>query len=281
MHRFPARQVVWGAVLWLVSAPAAWATPLYAISFTTTEGSVLYQVDLQTGQASSPKTTGLDHIVGIAFGSGGVLYGLTNATAPTHPNALVVIDPVTGAAQLVGATGLQTIVEGDLAWDRTTGQLYGLYDLASGQRRLFTLNAASGAATTLPISLSGDPSAMAFDSAGTLYVIDTSLGRLLTVNKLTGETLASVSLSSALGSVAGMAVEPQTHVFYVADGDSGGTDRLHSLNPPTGVLTVVGPTGLPDGLAGLAFIPEPVSLALLGMGAMILWGCPRKPAIGR
>ena len=273
--------IVVAAASGLGAAGAAWATPLYGISFASPQGSVLYQVDPQTGQAGDPKPTGLSHVVGIAFSNDLALYGLTNATAPTNPNSLVRINRKTGASQLVGSTGLGNIVEGDLACDGTTGVLYGMYYLTSGQRDIFTLNAATGAATILPVSLSGDPSAMAFDTTGTLYAIDTSLGKLLTIDKTTGSTLSSIALSQPLGSVAGMAVDPLTQTFYVADGDSAGTDHLYTLNPTTGLLTDIGSTGLDNGLAGLAFLPEPASLALLGLGATILRGRRGKPVIGR
>ncbi len=168
---------------------------------------------------------------------------------------------------MVGSTGLDNISEGDLAFDRTTGSLYGMYHLAGGQRKLFTVDAATGAATALPNSLAGDPSAMTFDGTGNLYVIDTALAKLHTVNKTTGATLTTLSLSRSLGAVAGMAVDPATGIFYVADGDSGGTDHLYTLDPTTGLLTDIGPTGLANGLAGLAIVPEPASAVLLSAGA--------------
>jgi len=270
--------IVVAAASGLGGAGAAWATPLYGISFASPQGSVLYQVDPQTGQAGDPKPTGLSHVVGIAFSNDAALYGLTNATAPTNPNSLVRINRETGSSQLVGPTGLSNIIEGDLACDHTTGTLYGMYYLTTGyERKLFTLDAATGAATTLPTSLSGDPSAMAFDAAGALYAIDTSLAKLLTVDKITGATLSRVSLSRSLGAAAGMAVDPLTGTFYVADGDSSGTDHLYTLNPTTGLLTDIGPTGLADGLAGLTFLPEPATLALLGLGAVVLRGRRGRP----
>ena len=268
--RFTSRFIVLVAAFLLMVAGSAWATPLCGVGFTSTQGSVLYQVNPQTGLASDPKPTGLDHLVGIAMGSGNVLYGLANATAPTQPNALVRINPATGASQLVGSTGLSNIVEGDLSYDQTTGTLYGMYQLTGSERKLFTLNTTTGAATTLPTSLSGDPSAMAFDGAGTLYAIDTALNKLLTVNKATGATLTSLSLSRSLGSAAGMAIDPLTGTFYVADGDSSGTDHLYTLNPTTGLLTDIGATGLTNGLAGLTFLPEPASLALMAAAAALL-----------
>ena len=78
-----------------------------------------------------------------------------------------------------------------------------------------------------------------------------------------------------LGPVAGLAFDPSTGFAYVVDGgDSGspGTNVLHSLNTSTGHLTAIGPLGLTNGLAGLAFvpsIPEPttglVGVALAGV----------------
>jgi hypothetical protein len=247
---------------------AATATSLFGVDFGTTQQAVLYDVDPATGAATNPRPTGLGHLVGVAYAPDGVLYGLTNSSAPSNPNSLVAIDPSTGASHLVGPTGLPSIVEGDLTRDPTTGLFYGCYNLNTGARQLFTINIQTGAATPLSGSLSGDPSALAFSPDGTLYGIDTSLGQLLTVNKATGAALSSKSLNIALGSTSGMAVDPATGVFYVADGESAGTDKLYTLNPATGVLTAIGPTGLANGLAGLTFVPEPEAAMLLGLAAM-------------
>ena len=45
--------------------------------------------------------------------------------------------------------------------------------------------------------------------------------------------------------------------------------RLRQTNPTTGVLTEIGPTGLPDGLAGLTVVPEPPTPALLTMTVLL------------
>ena len=67
--------------------------------------------------------------------------GTFGASASTNPNGLVRIDRATGSSQLVGSTGLNNIVEGDLAYDHTTGTLYGLYQLTSGERNEFEKSA--------------------------------------------------------------------------------------------------------------------------------------------
>lgn len=264
-----AQGYLFSASIVLLVASQTLATPLYGVSFGTSQDAMLYDVDAMTGVASNPRPVGLGHVVGIAWSPAGTLYGLTNSTAPQHPNSLVSIDPATGAAQVIGSTGLTTIVEGDLARDPTTGQLYGCYNLDAGRRQLFTLNLQTGAATAIPGSLSGDPSALTFGLDGTLYGIDTSLGELLTIDKVTGAVLSYAPLSLALGSTAGMAVDPLSGAFYVADGESGGTDKFYALNPETGVLTAVGLLGISDGLAGLTFVPEPGAV-LMGLAASLL-----------
>ncbi len=271
MARFRKAQVyLFSASMVLLGATQVWATPLYGVSFGTSQNAMLYDVDSLTGAASNPRPTGLGHVAGIAWSPTGSLYALTNSTAAQYPNSLMRVDPSTGASQLIGSTGLTAIVEGDLARDPTTGQLYGCYNLTSGKRQLFTMSAETGAATPIPGSLSGDPSALAFDLNGTLYGIDTSLGELLTIDKASGAVLGYTSLNVALGSTAGMAVDPFTGVFYVADGESGGTDTLYTLNPATGVLTAVGPLGVADGVAGLASVPEPGAAVLLALAAALV-----------
>ena len=262
--------------VFLGGVPVAQATPLFGSSFTGAEGAVLYDLDPSAGQVANPNSAGIAYLVGIAFSPNGVLYGLSNAADPDDPNSLFTIDPDTGISQPVGATGLGNIIEGDLAFDPTTGIPYGLYNLDIGQRQLFTIDTQTGAATVIPGSLSGDASAVAFDSTGMLHVIDTSLQELLTVDKTTGATLTATSLSTALGSVAGMDVDPATGVFYVADGESGGTDALYTLDATTGELTEIGSTGLVDGLAGLAFLPEPTSLLLLAVGVVAMRARKRR-----
>ena len=156
----------------------------------------------------------------------------------------------------MGSTGLTHIAEGDLDIDPTTGTLYGIQDWPAG-RNLFSINPATGQATTIGTMENSDVSAMAFSATGTLYVLETSTDRLLTVNKATGATLTAVPLSVNLGALAGMDFDPTTGALYVTDSGAttGGTNKLYTLNPATGQLTLVGATGLSgDALCGLGFL---------------------------
>ncbi len=217
---------------------------------------VIYDVDLATGQASNPRLTGIPFLVDVAADEDGEVFGLTTFFTPPE-NSVVRIDPYTGQWTLVGATGLSDIREGDLAIHPTTGRIYGIQFLesTSGDLFLFEIDRATGAASSLvEIASPGDLSAMTFDVTGALLVLDTDLELLLTIDPTTGDVTDSVALSVPLGRGAGMDIERSTGTIFVADGGDLGTDTLYTLEPATGVLTGVGPLGLPDGLSGLTFL---------------------------
>jgi hypothetical protein len=210
-------------------------------------------------------------MVGIAASEQGTLYSLSTFAASSDGCSLFTIDANSGGTQLVGSTGLLDIFEGDLDFDPMTGVLYGVQNVRSDDvRELFSIDTNTGVATPIgSISPAGDYSAMAFDAAGTLYVLDTRNELLMTVDPSDAAILSTLSLSAALGQAAGMDFHPDTGVLYVADGAGQGTNNLYTLDTTTGVLTTIGPTGLADGLAGLEFVPEPGTLCLLALGTLM------------
>jgi len=240
----------------------------------------LYDVDPATGATSNPRSTGIPLLTGIAYSPAGVLYGISNRDAVVNPNSLFRIDPVTGASTLVGPTGLRAIVEGDLAFNPATGVLYGVTNVETAAREMFTINPATGAATIVgPVSASAniDPSALEFLPDGRLVTIDSLNDRLLTVDPATAAIVSSVPLSSPLGVVAGLALDPSTGVLYAADGGIDGTRSLYRLDATTGQLTLIGPTpGAPFGLSSLEFIPEPSAPAFLAAVAVLALRRRRK-----
>jgi hypothetical protein len=252
------------------------AATLVGITFGDTGAAVLYDVNPATGSTSNPRSTGLSDVAGIAFSPDGTLFGLTAfASQPSLPNALYKIDPTTGTSTLVGATGLQGIFEGDLAFDPITGNLYGVQSvpsLGSGARDLFELNTSTGQATVIGSvrTAGGDLSAMVFDNSGNLFIVDTTSATLLRVDKSTATIIGSVDLSvHSLGELGGMAFDPQTGTAYFGNGivvnGISTSGSLYTLDPSTGALTSVGPS---VALAGLSFtpVPEPATLLLLGFG---------------
>ena len=273
--------VLSAALLALLSGSAASYGQLLGNDFLTGQ---IYDINTATGAATNGRGSGAPSLTGIAFQpSSGNLFGLTTFGG-TPANSLVRINPTTGVSTLVGATGLSVIAEGDLAFNPLTGNLYGIQNFSRGIN-LFQINVTTGLATTIgSLGDDGDFSTLAFNSAGVLFTVDTTNNRLDTVNLLTGALLTSTALNINPGTVAGLAFDPTTGVAYFADGGTGGTGQLYTLNTATGAATVVGALG-ENNIAGLAFRPAAAvasvpdtgsALLLLGLGAGGLFAAHRR-----
>lgn len=235
---------------------------------------------------------------GAAPAPSSVLYGVASF-APFSNQSLYLIDPATGAATLVGNTGVANI--SGIAWNAAEGRMYALSTDAS----VYTLNLFTGAATfvsdspnTLPegdlavlgsslLAVDGgnlvsinpgsgvvspvgplgaavnDVSGLAFNAAGTLFGLSkngTFEDTIVTINPATG-------LATTLGGVGfdspsgvgALAYDPDTDVLFMTD-----SQRLLSVDQTTGAATVIGSHGL-GGFSGLA-IPAPHALGVLLLG---------------
>lgn len=246
-------------------AGTATAARLVGVSFSD---GLVYDIDAQTGAATNPRAfaesaTTLTLYAGVEVDAGGSLLLATHASNPSFPSQLFSASYGSSDVQSLGAFGAQ-VGEGDLALDPLSGDLFaiGLTNLTIPLTllRLDLADVGAGAAVVGEIG-SGDISALAFDAGGTLYAIDTDSDALLVLDPTNANTLSSVDLSQPLGALAGMDFDPATGTLYVADGGGGGNNDLFTLDPATGVLTLVGPLGRASGLSGLA-VPEPRAAAL-------------------
>lgn len=245
----PAKRVITIlAILTAVILGSAESAPAGLIGSGFLDGK-LYDINPATGAATNPRNLGIGWA--LAFSPAGVLYGITQFGGTPASNMLYTVNPATGAATAVAPVTPGIGVEGDIAFDSTTGILYAV----NGGGSLYTVNLSNGLFTLIgnvPGAL--DLSAMAFDAAGNLYVVDTAAVKLIKVDKSTAAVLGSVILNPPPnGGVAGLAFDPGSGVLYFASG-SGTTDNLYTVNPTTGATTLVGPlTGTVDGLGNLAF----------------------------
>jgi hypothetical protein len=213
----------------------------------------LYDINPNTGAATNPRTLGIGWA--LAFSPNRTLYGVTQPGGTPTPMELFTVNPITGVPTAVAPTVPFIGVEGDIAFDPTSGVLYAI----DGTGSLFTINTSTGVGTVIG-SVPGamDLSAMTFDISGNLYIVDTAATTLLHVNKFTAAVISTVNLvPPPNGGVAGMAFDPVSQKLFFASG-SGTTDNLYKVNQFTGSMTLVGPlTGTVDGLGALTFTPVP------------------------
>lgn len=221
---------------------------------------VLYDVDPATGQASNPRTTGMDSAIGLALGSNNFLYAVNNENSPQIP-ALFRINRKTGVATRIGSLGLSSLVfEGDLAF-HPDGTLYGI-----GYSELFTIDTTTGAATPVgPVGIFGaDYSYLAFNLNGILYTLDNGYLSIsyfinwLRVDPSTGAVTVSLNKPYYLGPAGGMDWDSVSGQFLLIDSKplsampaTFGSNSLYRIDR-YGNRTLVGPLGVAGAFGGLA-----------------------------
>ena len=240
----------------------------------------LLDIDPVTGAATNQRTTGLSAVVGIALSPNNVLYALTPITTTLNgqnaASSLVRINPTTGLATLVGPTGFD-IIGGDLAFDPTSGVLYGMQasNIGLPAESLITINPNTGSGSFvggIPEPGNGSNySAMTFDAAGNLYMIDDLNNLLVTVNKSTGAIISSIRITGDFSSFGGptpvgMTFAPNSGQLFVSS-----SGLLLTLDPNTGVDRIVS-SGLPRVAGMTAAVPEPSTVLSLSIGILCLLG---------
>jgi len=153
------------------------------------------------------------------------------------------------------------------------GSLYGTHfgGSSGGVSMLATLDPTTGLSTDIGFTGFGPISGLAYDAdqevlygiqGGRTFIADDAL--LLTIDMATGLATPIGLTGIAAGS---LAFGPDG-VLY-AGGGGPNTGELYSIDPFTGAATFVLHTGIDEPISGLAFvqpIPEPATLALLGLG---------------
>lgn len=228
---------------------------------------------------------GVSRISGLAFDANGNLFATTQPgggfpppPGPTGASLLLNLNATNGLilSSVPVSDGTHQISIADLAIQPGTGILFGIRgpnDQLDGQGKLYTINKTTGLAT-----LVGDTGdffgALAFAPNGTLYMAAadlTSTGDLANIglkriNPANAATLAFVPTVDFLGA---LGVRPEDSVLFGGNGDLA---QLFTINPTTGAETLIGSTGRTF-VGDLAFapVPEPASLALIGIGCVALF----------
>jgi len=235
------------------------------------------------------------------------MYGVGNFGTFSN-QSLYTIDPSTGGATLVGATGLDQIA--DIAYDGATDQLFAL----TRNNALYMLSRQTGAATliastpgtipegslalrrsdrvlfassgdtlasvslmtaalanigfTPPNAATSDISGMAFSNAGQLFAY--------AKNGTLEDSLLIVNPATGAGTLIGLTgIMSSSSVGGLSFNESSGalflSDglSLYNLNTATGTATIIGSHGI-AGMSGIAFIPTPGAAGLLVIASLAM-----------
>ena len=224
------------ALLLLLSIPAG----AMEILFGVTAGGYLITIDPDTGQGTYFMHTGLGGIEGLEDHPSGLLYTIA------QEHRLAVINPFTGDTEILGDIGIVSCAE-SLSW--VEGELYGSGDLGFGCRSetLIKIDPVTGMGTVVGpfgdewIDIDG----LAYSPDDILYATDMDIDpdhrALLAVDPDSGEaTLVSLVDERIIGLDFNLAGE----LFGVTIPDgTGGPSDLVRIDPSTGVVTTIGPTG--------------------------------------
>jgi hypothetical protein len=222
-------------------------------------GNQLYYLN-DNGALTSPKTISYQSYSGIGYIGLATLGGSYRAVsragayANYYPQQVFSITDTgsTATAGLMNNTNWNMFTEGDCATDPTTGDLWAIKP--NGQLYRFVNNAYNNGTLigTIPGVL--DASAMAFNPAGQLYVLDFSgNGRISRIDKTNASIISSAYSSVPLYSCdAGMYFNPANsgQLIISATGTSGNYNGqlLMKTTAATGAATVMGQTSPTQGI---------------------------------
>jgi hypothetical protein len=207
------------------------ASPVYVISAGITGNGVFGTVDLATGMYNPIGPTEPDGYFGMATGPNGALYSLN------YSGQLDQINSITGAFTRIGATGLQPCLVPSPACGPTSvfglGGIDGKLFATDFSNSVYSVNPATGAATLLAND-SGLPAAPFIPGSqnpdGTFNLADTAIwgaaGKLYA-------TYDAFVFDFATSTVESIPVAP----------------KLYTIDPTTGLATVIGATDLGIGAA--------------------------------
>jgi hypothetical protein len=230
----------------------------------------------------------------------GALFGVASFS-PFGTQSLYSIDAGTGAATLIGSTGLRQIV--GLDWDSANGRLVAL----TGAGDQFSINTITGASSLLVDATFGVPEGSVAFSGGTAFTtlfdnlhtwngaswqqVGPSLlpagsdisglafggtkllglatngaaaDQLVSFSSLTGAATIIGATGTNAGSVAGLTYDFIGGTWFMSDGAG-----LYSVNAETGAASLIGQHGL-TGFSGLAFVPSPGTMTLAGLAGLIV-----------
>jgi Tol biopolymer transport system component len=287
MRTLKSRLVYWvfGAVTLLLASHVKADFLLYGTTWGDGETpSTLVQLDPSTGQLIQTIGSVGYAVNGLDWDPGsGVLYGTTSVNDASY-TGLISIDTTTGAGTPVG-TGWGTLPDFNLTVVAMTidsgGNAFGW--LEPNSEDLVSIDTGAGTISTIGdsgVSTSGQ--GLSFDTSDTLFlVVNNGLPDVYTVNVATGATTFLGTVADATASWAHHGDFNPDNGLYYGIRETLGTPSSLVLIDMSGLTQTGTLTTDIDELHTLAFvgiIPEPSSLWLLSLGALLAVSARRRAA---
>ncbi len=266
MHRFLAACAVVAATG--TAATAYFPPGLYGIQSTDNdEGTWILRIDSETGVAT--RFAQLSHNTS--------LVGATFLRGELYASDVLSFDPL-GFYGTFSSTGQFNPIHDqgfDLNWHglASSESLGVTWSISQQNNNMLVQTDLNGVMTSIgPTGIDGR--GMAYDDAnGILYAVNSTDHSLYSIDVLTG-------LSTRIGAtnihidMVGLAFDEFTGTLYLNEGLK--TNSLYRVDVATGAATLIGANGY-GSIDGLAWIPSPSSVALLGFGALV--GSRRRRSI--
>lgn len=153
-----------------------------------------------------------------------------------------------------------------LAWDATTGKLFGASSTQAAGGTLYDVDPTSGNLTRIGVMGTAGFTEIAFDTdTNTMYATGSGGPTLYTVDRTTGAATQLLTITGGPQSPSGMAYDPANQTMYITDNV---TDALYTLNLSTGAATQLTTfTASPNSnVLSLVYLPVPEPATLAGIG---------------
>jgi len=188
-------------------------------NFTLTRGSIGWGIEAVDGAGcwiDTDAPTVLNNVFVPSFDTYAGEFGPDNDThmyfCDNTSLNLIYVEMATGTVTTIGPTGLPTYMN-DMACDRTTGTMYGIYD-----NSIYTVNLTTGACTLVGAigNTGGMMIAIAVDGNGDMWGHDLGTDEIWTIDKATGAGTVKGSTGFDANYAQSMAWDPLANIVYLA-----------------------------------------------------------------
>lgn len=247
------------AVAGTVASASGFAPGLYGIQSTdSADGTWIFRIDAETG-AATPFAL-LSHNTS--------LVGATFLRGELYASDVMSFDPL-GFYGKFDSNGQFSPIHDqgfDLNWHglASSESLGVTWSISQQNNNMLVQTDLNGVMTAIgPTGIDGR--GMAYDDTnGILYAINYSDASLYTIDIHTGESTL-IGPTGIPSDMVGLAFDEWTGTLYLNEGDA--TNSLYRVDVTTGAATLIGANGYGT-IDGLAWIPAPGSVTLLGLGAL-------------